>query len=113
MMRKRRWIISVVVFVFISSALLYLTMHSRIQLVTSIPAVFQEQEIQYKYINGMTYIVAEQQHVNTPVVHDEEALYVLNGAGDDFKKFYIDDDAGELVIRKNIMLPKTRNKTYF
>ena len=111
--RGRRWILSIVVVVLILVSLLYVTMNSGIQLVTSIPEVFQEQKIKYKYINGMTYISGEQQHVNNPVIHDAQALYVLNGAADEFKNYYIDSVAEELVIRQNIMSPKVRSKPYF
>ena len=111
--RGRRWIISTVVVVLILLSLLYVTMNSGIQLVTTIPTVFQEQKIQYEYKNGFTFIKGEQEHVNNPVIHDDQALYVLNGATDEFKKFYIDSVAGELVIRQNIMSPKSRSKPYF
>lgn len=60
----------------------------------------------------MTFIKGEQV-VNCPITHDDQPLYVLNGAGDDFKRFYLEDDTGELVIRKNIVSPKQRNKPYF
>lgn len=93
-------------------AILYSVMDSGIKKVSSIPAVFEGQEIKYEYIYGMTFIKGEQV-VNYPITHDDQALYVLNGAGDDIKKFYIDKDAGELVIRKNIVSPKQRNKAYF
>lgn len=106
-----RWIVVIVVLILLS--LLYVTMKSGIQLVTSIPTVFQGQKIQHEYKNGFTFIKSEQEHVNNPINHDDQALYVLNGATYEFKKFYIDSVAGELVIRQNIMSPKSRNKPYF
>ena len=111
--RGRRWTISIIVVLLILLSILYVTMNSGIQLVTSIPTVFQGQKIQYEYKDGFTFIKGEQEHVNNPVNHDDQALYVLNGATDEFKKFYIDSVAGELVIRQNIMSPKVRNKPYF
>lgn len=111
--RGRRWTISIIVVLLILLSLLYVTMNSGIQLVTSIPTVFQGRKIQYEYKNGFTFIKGEQEHVNNPVIHDDRALYVLNGAANDFKKFYIDSVAGELVISQNIMSPKSRNKPYF
>ena len=42
-----------------------------------------------------------------------QALYVLNGAVNEFKRVYIDSVAEELVIRQNIMSPKVRDKPYF
>ncbi len=60
----------------------------------------------------MTFIKGDQA-VNCPITHDDQALYVLNGAGKDFTKFYLDNDTGELVICKNIVSPKQRNKPYF
>ena len=111
--RGRRWTISIIVVLLILLSLLYVTMNSGIQLDTSIPTVFQGQKIQYEYKNGFTFIKGEQEHVNNPINHDDQALYVLNGATNEFKKFYIDSVAGELVIRQNIMSPKSRNKPYF
>jgi len=111
--RGRRWILSIVVVVLILVSLLYINMNSGIKLVTSIPTVFQEQKVQYDYKNGMTFITSEQVHINNPIIHDDQALYVLNGAADEFKRFYIDSVAGELVIRQNIMSPKVRSKPYF
>ncbi len=108
--RGRRWGIVVVVLILLS--LLYVTMNTGIQLVTSIPVVFQGQQIQFEYRNGITFIKGGQGFYY-PVIHDDKALYVLNGAGDDFTKFYIDSVAGELVIRQNIMFPKDREKPYF
>lgn len=93
--------------------LLYLTIKPGIQEVASIPAVFQEQNIKYEFRNGYTFIEGEQEHVNNSITHDEEALYVLNGATDEFKKFYIDSDARELIIHQNIISPKKRSKPYF
>lgn len=109
----KRWIISIVVFVLIIISFLYVTMNSGIQLVTTIPTVFQDKKIQYEYKDGFTFIRGEQEHVNNPVIHDDQALYVLNGATNEFKKFYIDSVAGELVISQNIMSAKSRSKPYF
>lgn len=106
-------IISVVVIMLILVGLLYLTIKPGIQKVDSIPAVFQEQNIQYEYKNGFTFIKSEQKHINNPITNDEEALYVLNGATYEFKKYYIDNVAGELVISQNIMSPIARSKPYF
>jgi len=111
--RGRRWILSIVVVMLILVSLLYINMNSGIKLVTSIPTIFQEQKVQYEYKSGMTQIKGEQQNVYNSIIHDDQALYVLNGAGDDFKKFNIDSVAGELVIRQNIMSPKIRSKPYF
>lgn len=111
--RGRRWTISIVVVVLILLSLLYVTMKSGIQLVTSIPTVFQGQKIQYEYKNGMTFIKGEQQHVDNPIIHDNQTLYVLNGAANEFKNFHIDSVSRELVIQENIMSPKSRNKPYF
>ncbi len=111
--RGRRWIISVVVIILILVGLLYLTIKPGIQKVAGIPVVFQEQNIQYEYKNGFTYIIDEQGHVNYPITHDEQGLYVLNGATEEFKKFYINNVAGELVISQNIISPISRSKPYF
>ena len=110
---ERRTIIVIAMLILLLLLFLYLFINPGIQQVTSIPTVFQGQQIQYEYTNGMTFITGEQQHVNNPVIHDDQALYVLNGAAYEVKKFYIDSLAGELVIRKNIMSPKVRNKPYF
>jgi hypothetical protein len=109
--QKRRWIAVIVGLVVL--ALLYKTLYSGIQLVTSIPTVFQGQNIQYKYENGFTFLKSEQEHVNNPITHDDEALYILNGATDEFKKFYVDSTAGELVVKQNIVSPKKRSGPYF
>ena len=101
----KRWLILL--------SFIYVFLKPGIQLVTGIPSVFQEQKIQYDYKNGFTFIKGEQEHVNYPVIHDDQALYVLNGVANEFKKFYIDSVAGELVIRENIMSPKSRDKPYF
>ncbi|KGK91161.1 hypothetical protein DP73_04800 [Desulfosporosinus sp. HMP52] len=106
----RRWIIAPIVFMLFS--LVYLNINTGIQNVISIPPVFNEQKIQYQYENGMTVIHSEQ-GFDTAIIHDDKALYVLNGAGDDFKEYYIDKVAGELVIRKNIISPKFRDNPYF
>ena len=111
--RGRRWILSIVVVVLILVSLLYINMNSGIKLVTSIPTVFQEQKVQYDYKNGMTFTKSEQENVNNPIIHDDQALYVLNGAANEFKRFYIDSAAEELVISQNIMSPKSRRKPFF
>lgn len=113
LIHKRYWILSVIAIVLIFSAVYAIDLNPGIQLVSTIPAVFQEQKIQYEYNNGLTFIKAEQEHVNTPIIHDDQALYVLNGATDEFKNFHIDKAAQEIVIRQNIMSPKSRNKPYF
>ncbi len=92
----------------------YLKTSTGIQLINQIPEIFisNNQNIDYVYKNGMTFL-KEGDSPAYPIIHDNEQLYILNGAGYDFTKYYIDDFNQEIVIKKNIISPKIRDSIYF
>jgi hypothetical protein len=109
-MKAKRGIIIIGLVVIV--ALSYYLPPSKIMLTSSIPTVFKNQSFQHKYINGMTFVTDHEQ-VTYPISDDDKYLYVLNGAGDDFRKYYLDKQNKKVVIRKNIVDPKIRDKEYY
>jgi hypothetical protein len=94
--------------------MIYLIFPNGIELTTEIPEVFKGSNINYTYNNGMTFIVCSDGDTCVyPIIHDKKALYILNGATEAFKQYYIDQDNRELVIVKNIVSPKIRNSVCF
>lgn len=83
-----------------------------IKLTETIPVVFKDKKIAAKFINGMTYVY-ENGEIAYPVTHDNEALYILNGAGKDFTKYKIEKEANEVIIWQNLCSAVTRSKNYY
>ena len=81
-------------------------------MINTIPSVFQNQQFQHEFINGMTYITLNSETVY-PVIDDGRYLYVLNGAGNDFKSYSLDKEKKEIVIRKNIVAAHIRGEEKF
>ncbi len=101
-------------FAVLLTAAIYLKIPNGIELYSEIPQVFSNQSIIYGFENGMTFIKHDDSDkIIFSIIHDEKALYVLNGAGDDFKKFYIDSENKEIVIVQDIMKPRIRDGVCF
>lgn len=81
--------------------------------VTQIPPVFSGQEIGWITNNGITLLQTRQGASVYPVIHDDQALYVLSGNADKIKKYYIDKEKKEVVIIQDLVNPKKRGEGYF
>lgn len=111
---KKAFISIIIVFVVVViSYILYA--RSEIQLISDIPTVFNKSQFVNSYKDGGTFLMIDNKEI-TPIAHDEQNLYILNGAGDDllmysiFKSYYIDAKKKEIVIYKNIVNFKPRQK---
>lgn len=92
--------------------IIYFVKPNGIKMISTIPSEFQNQQFQHEFINGMTYIIQNAETVY-PVIDDGMYLYVLNGAGKDFKSYSLDKDKKEIVIRQNIVNPSIRSEEMF
>ncbi len=80
---------------------------------TEIPAVFKDQQIGWITNNGITLLQTRQGASVYPIIHDDQALYILSGNADNIKKYYIDKEKRELVIVQDLINPKARAEGYF
>jgi len=97
----------------LASFVLYLIIPNGVELTNEIPEIFRDQNIQYVYKDGLTTIESNESRAAYSIIHNNEALYLLSGASDVIKNYYINQEKKELVIEQNIMSPKTRDGAYF
>lgn len=98
---KRRKIISRVAIVLVIIGIFYLTISGGITLTEEMPEMFTEYSDKY-IAKGKKMIYLTDDNIPVyPITHDNKSLYILNGAEDDFKKYYIDRENNEIVIEKN------------
>ena len=81
---------------------IYFFKQNDINMISTIPSEFQNQQFQHEFINRMTYIEQNGETVY-PIIDDGKCFYVLNGAGNDFKSYSLDKEKKEIVIRQNIV----------
>lgn len=91
----------------------YLTVSSGITLTEEIPEMFTEYRDKFAAQNNNMVYLTENNKPVYPITHDEKNLYVLNGAEDDFKKYYIDEDNNELIIEKDEISYPARGKSHY
>ena len=97
----------------IASLVLCLTIPHGVELTNEIPEIFSDQDIQYVYKDGLTAIESNDSRSAYPITHDTKAFYLLSGASNIIKSYYINQAKKELVIEQNIMSPKIRDSAYF
>lgn len=91
----------------------YLTVSSGITLTEEIPEMFTEYRDKFvAQNNNMVYLTKDNIPVY-PITHDQKKLFVLNGAEDDFKKYYIDQENKELIIEKDEINYPARGKSHY
>lgn len=108
---KRKHVISFLIVVAIYF-LINQYLFTGIKLTDTVPTVFEGKTFTTEFVYGMTYIY-DNGKATYPMVHDNKALYILNGAGNDFKKYEIHTKLNEIVIWQNLASAIQRNKKYF
>jgi len=97
----------------LASFVFYLIIPNEVKLTNEIPELFRDQNIKYVYKDGFTSIESKDGGASYPIIHNTKALYLLSGASDVIKGYYINQAKKELVIEQNIMSPETRDRAYF
>ncbi|PKM77284.1 MAG: hypothetical protein CVU90_08235 [Firmicutes bacterium HGW-Firmicutes-15] len=97
----------------LASFVLYLITTNGVELTNEIPEIFRDENIQYVYKDGFTAIESNDSRSAYPIIHNAKALYLLSGASDVIKNYYINQEKKELIIEQNIMSPKIRNGAHF
>lgn len=93
--------------------MIYKLTPNEVELVNRIPDIFKNQNIQYIYKDGVTAIESNNNRSAYPITHNTEALFLLSGASDKIRNYYIDQGKNELVVEQDILSPQTRNGAYF
>ncbi len=107
----RKYII--VIALILASFAFYIFTPNGIELTNDMPDVFKDQNIQYIYKDGVTTIESNNSRSAYPIIHNTEALFLLSGASDEIKNYYIDREKNELVVEQDLLSPKTGDGAYF
>lgn len=99
-------IITVVIYVLVDK------MKGDILLTDKLPSIFKSDDFSTSFVLGGTRVEKDGEGV-FPIRHDDKFLYILNGAGNDFKSFHIDKKKKEIIIKRSISGFKQRDKIYY
>ncbi|MEQ8201885.1 MAG: hypothetical protein ABRQ24_10750 [Syntrophomonadaceae bacterium] len=109
----KKYVAIAVAVVVLAGAGLYLASMGKVDKVQQIPEMFRDQGIGWITNDGITFIQARQDASVFPVVHDDQALYILSGNADKIKKYYVDKARQEIVIEQDKLDSRDRGETYF
>lgn len=111
-MKKTLKIITIVLIITVVIYGLVDKMKGDILLTANLPSVFKSDDFSTSFVLGGTRVKKDGKEV-FPIRHDDKFLYILNGAGNDFKFFNIDEKKKEIIIKRSISGFKQRDKIYY
>lgn len=110
-MKKHIWIVAVVII--LVGAGIMLAAQGRPDKVSQVPDVFRDQGIGWITKDGITLLQTRQGASVYPVIHDQQALYILSGNADRIKKYRIDRKRQEIVVEQEQGNPRDRGEACF
>ncbi len=109
----KKYVLIAAAAVILAGAGLYLASMSKADKVQQIPEVFRDLGIGWVTNDGITLLQTRQGSSIYPVIHDDQALYILSGNADRINKYYVDKAQQEIVVEQDMVDPQQRGEAFF
>lgn len=110
----KKYVLIAAVVIVLAGAGLYLASMGKPDKVQQIPEAFRDLGIGWvTNDNGITLLQARQGASVYPIIHDDQALYILSGNADQIRRYYIDNSQQEIVIEQELVKPQKTRETPF
>ncbi|HRY12398.1 MAG TPA: hypothetical protein P5309_02395 [Syntrophomonadaceae bacterium] len=109
----KKYVLITAAIVILAGAGLYLASMGKADRVQQIPEVFHDLGIGWVTNDGITLLQTRQGASIYPVIHDDQALYILSGNADRISKYYVDKVRQEIVVEQDMVKPQSERKAPF
>ncbi len=110
----KKYVLIAVAMIVLAGAGLYLASMGKADKVQQIPEVFRGLGIGWvTNDDGITLLQARSGASVYPIIHDDQAMYILSGNADQIKKYHVDKGRQEIVIEQDLVKPQTSREIPF